>query len=91
MLVATAATLLAAHCVARHRNALPRLHDLLFRTAGAQEPVGVPDDAETAARTEDGAGAASEPNIDENSTLTRTQLRSEFNTDRNSTLTKTQH
>lgn len=108
MLVATAATLLAAHCVARHRNALPRecrgrggalsppghpritsvplsvpraarpaLPHVSVRTpschrapapvtppccpparAGAQEPVGVPDDAETAARTEDEAGTA---------------------------------
>ncbi|KAM4885731.1 V-set and immunoglobulin domain-containing protein 10-like 2 [Sylvia borin] len=32
MLVATAASLLAVHCIARHRETLPRLHDLLFRT-----------------------------------------------------------
>ncbi|KAJ7415964.1 titin-like protein [Willisornis vidua] len=32
MLVATAASLLAVRCVARHRDTLPRLHDLLFRT-----------------------------------------------------------
>ncbi|KAJ7418484.1 titin-like protein [Pitangus sulphuratus] len=32
MLVATAASLLAVRCIARHRETLPRLHDLLFRT-----------------------------------------------------------
>ncbi|KAM6043100.1 V-set and immunoglobulin domain-containing protein 10-like 2 [Chlamydotis macqueenii] len=60
MLVATTASLLAVHCVARHRDTLPRLHDLLFRTAGpgAQEPVGTPEDAETAASREDGAEPA---------------------------------
>ncbi|XP_075377316.1 LOW QUALITY PROTEIN: V-set and immunoglobulin domain-containing protein 10-like 2 [Mycteria americana] len=57
MLVATAASLLAVRCLARHRNTLPRLHDLLFRTAGpgAQEPIGTPEDAETAASREEGA------------------------------------
>ncbi|XP_071432328.1 V-set and immunoglobulin domain-containing protein 10-like 2 [Pithys albifrons albifrons] len=51
MLVATAASLLAVRCIARHRDTLPRLHDLLFRTAGpgAQEPVDTPEDAEAAA------------------------------------------
>ncbi|XP_075579469.1 V-set and immunoglobulin domain-containing protein 10-like 2 [Pelecanus crispus] len=60
MLVATAASLLAVRCVARHRDTLPRLHDLLFRTAGsgAQEPIGTPEDAETAASGEEGAAAA---------------------------------
>ncbi|KAM6295718.1 LOW QUALITY PROTEIN: V-set and immunoglobulin domain-containing protein 10-like 2 [Aegotheles albertisi] len=73
MLVATAASLLAVRWVAHHRDALPRLHDLLFRTAGpgAQEPIDTPEDAETAASGEDGAevapgdptspGAAAEP------------------------------
>ncbi|XP_068274236.1 V-set and immunoglobulin domain-containing protein 10-like 2, partial [Nyctibius grandis] len=60
MLVATAASLLAVYWVARHRDALPRLHDLLFRTAGpgAQEPIGTPEDAETAASGEEGAAPA---------------------------------
>ncbi|XP_068023367.1 V-set and immunoglobulin domain-containing protein 10-like 2 [Melanerpes formicivorus] len=60
MLVATAASLLAVRWVARHRDSLPRLHDLLFRTAGpgAPEPIDTPEDAETAAGTEDGAAAA---------------------------------
>ncbi|XP_058279351.1 V-set and immunoglobulin domain-containing protein 10-like 2 [Hirundo rustica] len=60
MLVATAASLLAVHCLARHRDALPRLHDLLFRTAapGAQEPVGTAEDAEAAAGGEEEAGPA---------------------------------
>ncbi|XP_075029216.1 V-set and immunoglobulin domain-containing protein 10-like 2 [Calonectris borealis] len=60
MLVATAASLLAVRCVARHRDTLPRLHDLLFRTAGpsAQEPIGTPEDAETAASREEGAAPA---------------------------------
>ncbi|KAM6191033.1 V-set and immunoglobulin domain-containing protein 10-like 2 [Sarcoramphus papa] len=60
MLVATAASFLALRCVARHRDALPRLHDLLFRTAGpgTQEPTGTPEDAETAASREDGAAPA---------------------------------
>ncbi|XP_065553501.1 V-set and immunoglobulin domain-containing protein 10-like 2 [Lathamus discolor] len=58
MLVATAASLLAVHCIARHRDTLPWLHNLLFRTAGPgdQEPAGTPEDAETA--TEDGAASA---------------------------------
>ncbi|KAM6400267.1 V-set and immunoglobulin domain-containing protein 10-like 2 [Rhynochetos jubatus] len=62
MLAATAASLLAVRWVARHRDSLPRLHDLLFHTAGdsAQEPVGMPEDAETAASREDGA-APGEP------------------------------
>uniref|UniRef100_A0A8C3EEK4 V-set and immunoglobulin domain containing 10 like 2 n=1 Tax=Corvus moneduloides TaxID=1196302 RepID=A0A8C3EEK4_CORMO len=57
MLVATAASLLAVHCIARHRETLPRLHDLLFRTAGpgAQEPVGTAEDAEAAAAGEEEA------------------------------------
>ncbi|KAM6045023.1 LOW QUALITY PROTEIN: V-set and immunoglobulin domain-containing protein 10-like 2 [Theristicus caerulescens] len=60
MLVATAASLLAVRWVARHRDTLPRLHDLLFHTAGpgAQEPIGTPEDAETAASREDGAAPA---------------------------------
>ncbi|XP_054251556.1 V-set and immunoglobulin domain-containing protein 10-like 2 [Indicator indicator] len=60
MLVATAASLLAVRWVARHRDSLPRLHDLLFRTAGpgAQEPSNTPEDAETAAGTGDGAASA---------------------------------
>ncbi|XP_005058883.1 PREDICTED: V-set and immunoglobulin domain-containing protein 10-like [Ficedula albicollis] len=60
MLVATAASLLAVHCIARHRETLPRLHDLLFRTAGpgAQEPVGTAEDAEAAAGGEEEAGPA---------------------------------
>ncbi|XP_032565449.1 V-set and immunoglobulin domain-containing protein 10-like 2 isoform X3 [Chiroxiphia lanceolata] len=55
MLVATAASLLAVRCIARHRETLPRLHDLLFRTAGpgAQEPVDTPEDAEAAASGEE--------------------------------------
>ncbi|XP_068028051.1 V-set and immunoglobulin domain-containing protein 10-like 2 [Anomalospiza imberbis] len=58
MLVATAASLLAVHCIARHRETLPRLHDLLFRTAGpgAQEPVGTAEDAEAAAGGQEEAG-----------------------------------
>uniref|UniRef100_A0A8B9LZ69 V-set and immunoglobulin domain containing 10 like 2 n=1 Tax=Accipiter nisus TaxID=211598 RepID=A0A8B9LZ69_9AVES len=62
MLVATVASFLAVRCVARHRDALPWLHDLLFRTAGpgAQEPIGMPEDAETAASREDGAAPAPE-------------------------------
>ncbi|XP_052642252.1 LOW QUALITY PROTEIN: V-set and immunoglobulin domain-containing protein 10-like 2 [Harpia harpyja] len=62
MLVATVASFLAVRCVACHRDALPRLHDLLFRTAGpgAQEPIGTPEDAETAASREDGAAPAPE-------------------------------
>ncbi|KAM6370671.1 LOW QUALITY PROTEIN: V-set and immunoglobulin domain-containing protein 10-like 2 [Pluvialis apricaria] len=57
MLVATAASLLAVRWVAHHRDTLPWLHDLLFRTAGpgAQEPMGTPEDAETAASREEGA------------------------------------
>ncbi|XP_075630645.1 LOW QUALITY PROTEIN: V-set and immunoglobulin domain-containing protein 10-like 2 [Balearica regulorum gibbericeps] len=57
MLVATAASLLAVRWVARHQDTLPRLHDLLFRTAGpgAQEPVGTPEETETAASSEEGA------------------------------------
>ncbi|XP_042656321.1 LOW QUALITY PROTEIN: V-set and immunoglobulin domain-containing protein 10-like 2 [Tyto alba] len=57
MLVATVASLLAMRCVARHRDTLPRLHDLLFRLAGpgAQEPIGTPEDAETATSREDEA------------------------------------
>ncbi|XP_055551919.1 V-set and immunoglobulin domain-containing protein 10-like 2 [Falco cherrug] len=60
MLVATATSFLAVRCIARHRDTLPRLHDLLFHTAspGAQEPVGAPEDAETAASREDGAAPA---------------------------------
>ncbi|XP_053853122.1 V-set and immunoglobulin domain-containing protein 10-like 2 isoform X7 [Vidua macroura] len=60
MLVATAASLLAVHCIARHRETLPRLHDLLFRTAGpgAQEPVGTTEDAEAATGGEEEAGPA---------------------------------
>ncbi|XP_072774361.1 V-set and immunoglobulin domain-containing protein 10-like 2 isoform X1 [Taeniopygia guttata] len=60
MLVASAASLLAVHCIARHRETLPRLHDLLFRTAGhgAQEPVGTAEDAEAAAGGEEAAGPA---------------------------------
>ncbi|KAM9269243.1 LOW QUALITY PROTEIN: V-set and immunoglobulin domain-containing protein 10-like 2 [Morus bassanus] len=50
MLVATAASLLAVRCIAHRRDALPRLHDLLFHTAGprSQEPIGTPEDAGTA-------------------------------------------
>ncbi|KAM6234881.1 LOW QUALITY PROTEIN: V-set and immunoglobulin domain-containing protein 10-like 2 [Spheniscus humboldti] len=60
MLVATAASLLAVRCVARHRDALPRLHDLLFRRAGpgAQEPIATPEGAETATSREAGAAPA---------------------------------
>ncbi|KAM6998721.1 V-set and immunoglobulin domain-containing protein 10-like 2 [Passerculus sandwichensis] len=60
MLVASAASLLAVHCIARHRDALPRLHDLLFRPAGTgeQEPVGTAEDAEGAAGGEEEAGPA---------------------------------
>ncbi|XP_039577664.1 V-set and immunoglobulin domain-containing protein 10-like 2 isoform X6 [Passer montanus] len=60
MLVASAASLLAVHCIARHRETLPRLHDLLFRTAapGAQEPVGTAEDAGAAAGGEEEAGPA---------------------------------
>ncbi|XP_017664941.1 PREDICTED: hemicentin-2 [Lepidothrix coronata] len=60
MLVATAASLLAVRCIARHRETLPRLHDLLFRTAGpgAQEPVDTPEDAEAAASGEEEAAPA---------------------------------
>ncbi|KAM6115650.1 V-set and immunoglobulin domain-containing protein 10-like 2 [Phoenicopterus ruber ruber] len=60
MLVATAVSLLAVRWVAGHRDTLPRLHDLLFRTAspGAQEPVGTPEDAERAPSREDGAAPA---------------------------------
>ncbi|XP_074417120.1 V-set and immunoglobulin domain-containing protein 10-like 2 [Larus michahellis] len=60
MLVATAASFLAVRWLAHHRDTLPRLHDLLFRTAGpgAQEPIGTPEDAETAASREEGAAAA---------------------------------
>ncbi|XP_038017184.1 V-set and immunoglobulin domain-containing protein 10-like 2 isoform X2 [Motacilla alba alba] len=73
MLVATAASLLAVRCIARRRETLPRLHDLLFRTAapGAQEPVGTAEDAEAAAGGEEeaeqaqrdsrGPGTAAEP------------------------------
>ncbi|XP_027555059.1 V-set and immunoglobulin domain-containing protein 10-like 2 isoform X3 [Neopelma chrysocephalum] len=55
MLVATAASLLAVRFIARHRETLPRLHDLLFRTAGpgAQERVDTPEDAEAAASGEE--------------------------------------
>ncbi|XP_054148962.1 V-set and immunoglobulin domain-containing protein 10-like 2 [Melozone crissalis] len=60
MLVASAASLLAVHCIARHRDTLPRLHDLLFRTAGTgeQEPVGTAEDAEGAAGGEEEAEPA---------------------------------
>ncbi|XP_064029119.1 V-set and immunoglobulin domain-containing protein 10-like 2 [Pogoniulus pusillus] len=60
MLLATVASLLAVRWVAQHRDTLPRLHDLLFRTAGAgaQEPIGTPEDAETAAGADDGAASA---------------------------------
>ncbi|XP_074018611.1 V-set and immunoglobulin domain-containing protein 10-like 2 [Numenius arquata] len=60
MLVATAASLLAMRWVAHHRDTLPRLHDLLFRTASpsAQEPMATPEDAETAASREEGAAPA---------------------------------
>ncbi|XP_054659127.1 V-set and immunoglobulin domain-containing protein 10-like 2 [Grus americana] len=57
MLVATTASLLAVRWVARHQDTLPRLHDLLFHTAGpgAQEPVDTPEETETAANSEEGA------------------------------------
>ncbi|XP_074705002.1 V-set and immunoglobulin domain-containing protein 10-like 2 [Strix aluco] len=71
MLVATVASLLAMRCIARHRDTLPRLHDLLFRVAGpgAQEPIGTPEDTETTGSGEEGAaprdaaapGPAAEP------------------------------
>ncbi|KAM6312669.1 LOW QUALITY PROTEIN: V-set and immunoglobulin domain-containing protein 10-like 2 [Podargus strigoides] len=62
MLAATVASLLAVRWVARHRAALPWLHDLLFHLAGpgAQEPIGTPEDAETAASSDEGAAAAPE-------------------------------
>ncbi|XP_026719367.1 V-set and immunoglobulin domain-containing protein 10-like 2 [Athene cunicularia] len=63
MLVATAASLLAVHCIARHRDTLPRLHDLLFRMAapGAQEPIGTPEDAETTGEEGAAPGEAAAP------------------------------
>ncbi|XP_030320502.1 LOW QUALITY PROTEIN: V-set and immunoglobulin domain-containing protein 10-like 2 [Calypte anna] len=61
MLVATAASLLAVRWVAQHPDTLPRLHHLLFRTAGAQEPIHTPEDAEAAAGSEEGAEPAPSP------------------------------
>ncbi|XP_068515156.1 LOW QUALITY PROTEIN: V-set and immunoglobulin domain-containing protein 10-like 2 [Anas acuta] len=50
MLVATAVSLLAVRCVARHRDNLPRLHNLLFHTASPEAP-------EIPSTTEDAPGA----------------------------------
>ncbi|XP_074972143.1 V-set and immunoglobulin domain-containing protein 10-like 2 [Phalacrocorax aristotelis] len=60
MLVATTASLLALRCIAHRRDALPRLHDLLFRMAGprAQEPISTLEDAGTATSRKDGAAPA---------------------------------
>ncbi|XP_066837182.1 V-set and immunoglobulin domain-containing protein 10-like 2 [Anser cygnoides] len=52
MLVATAVSLLAVRCVARHRDNLPRLHDLLFHTASPEAP-------ELPSTTEDAPAATS--------------------------------
>eukprot|EP00076_Gallus_gallus_P029485 XP_015153587.1 V-set and immunoglobulin domain-containing protein 10-like 2 isoform X3 [Gallus gallus] len=59
MLVATSMSLLAVHCIARHRDRLPRLHELLFRIAGPDAPQ-LAEDANVAMSTEDGEGQGQE-------------------------------
>uniref|UniRef100_A0A8V0ZTV8 Ig-like domain-containing protein n=1 Tax=Gallus gallus TaxID=9031 RepID=A0A8V0ZTV8_CHICK len=59
MLVATSMSLLAVHCIARHRDRLPRLHELLFRIAGPNAPQ-LAEDANVAMSTEDGEGQGQE-------------------------------
>ncbi|KAF7242219.1 V-set and immunoglobulin domain-containing protein 10-like 2 [Varanus komodoensis] len=51
MIVATVASLLVFQYIVRNRANNPRLHDLLFRMAGAEarEHISTPEDAETAA------------------------------------------
>uniref|UniRef100_A0A8C3GGB7 V-set and immunoglobulin domain containing 10 like 2 n=1 Tax=Cairina moschata TaxID=8855 RepID=A0A8C3GGB7_CAIMO len=57
MLVATVVSLLAVRCVARHRDNLPRLHDLLFHTASPEAPEipSTTEDAPAATNREDRA------------------------------------
>ncbi|XP_042687778.1 V-set and immunoglobulin domain-containing protein 10-like 2 [Centrocercus urophasianus] len=59
MLVATSMSLLAVHYIARHRDRLPRLHELLFRMAGRDAPQ-LAEDANVAVSTEDGEGQGQE-------------------------------
>ncbi|XP_031412698.1 V-set and immunoglobulin domain-containing protein 10-like 2 [Meleagris gallopavo] len=60
MLVATSMSLLAVHYIARHRDRLPRLHELLFRMAGPDAPQ-LAEDANVAVSTEDGGQGQEEP------------------------------
>ncbi|XP_072210946.1 V-set and immunoglobulin domain-containing protein 10-like 2 [Excalfactoria chinensis] len=59
MLVATSMSLLAVYFIARHRDRLPRLHELLFRMAGPDAPQ-LAEDANVAVSMEDGEGQGQE-------------------------------
>ncbi|KAJ7305070.1 hypothetical protein JRQ81_010878 [Phrynocephalus forsythii] len=64
MIVATVASLLAFQYIVRNRENNPRLHDMLFRMAGAEarEHISTPEDAETATGLD---GEASERVVDQ--------------------------